>query len=699
MLTPEAIKAAADPARFPEQLKEGLEPWRVLKVYGRVFAQAQGPAAVFDVGQFDAVLGRSYAELAADGRSRHRSQDFGMIQPRGSAVRSFPRIESSVPVTDRETSVFAGIDTSIEGAAKLAGTKGDALLPSLKIISEAARRAASEFRADAPSMIAPHLAAGLREVRKLKAAIGDLDAISRANLKCILDRKEFEFSDSLIKAHGIVVDALANTEIVTPGESLDVTVNVYLNLAKGGENGGAKSQIKLVAPASWKIEQLPSDTEQGAGPQQGMRQRERPDELSRLRVTVPADEPVTEPYWLRRERTRDQFDWDQTMPRTLPFAPPRLTAQVDLALAGETVTLKQTVEYRFSDKTFGEIRRDLKVAPALTLSLQPNLLIVPSGSQDRTRNVAVEVTHHARTSTTGEVKLLMPTGFKVENDSRPLEFTRPGEKTLRQFRITVPPGVSGSFDLRAMAESAGRKFTRGFTAISYPHIEKHLVYHEAKSKIELFDVKVAPGLRVGYVMGSGDDGPEALKQLGVDVKLIDESELLSGQLSKYDTIVLGIRVYEVRDDVIANNRRLLDYVNDGGTLIVQYNKTEFVRGNFAPYPVKMDGNNRVTDEKAPVEMLVPDHPLFRFPNKITEDDWKGWVQERGLYFLNEWDSRYTSLLGSVDEAGRKQLGGQLITKVGKGNYVFTGYAWFRQLPAGVPGAYRMFANLVSLSKT
>jgi hypothetical protein len=312
--------------------------------------------------------------------------------------------------------------------------------------------------------------------------------------------------------------------------------------------------------------------------------------------------------------------------------------------------------------------------------------------------VAVEVTHNARSSTVGEVRLSVPSGFKVESDSRPLELTRPGEKTTRYFKITVPPALSGSFDLRAMAESAGRKFTRGFTAISYPHIEKHLVYNEAKSKIELFDVKVAPGLKVGYVMGSGDDGPEALRQLGVDVKLIDQAELLSGHLSKYDTIVLGIRVYEVRDDVIANNRRLLDYVNDGGTLIVQYNKTEFVRGNFAPYPVKMDGNNRVTDEKAPVEMLLPDHPLFRVPNKITEDDWKGWVQERGLYFLNDWDSRYTPLLGSVDEAGRKQLGGQLIAKVGKGNYVFTGYAWFRQLPAGVPGAYRMFANLVSLSK-
>jgi hypothetical protein len=199
-------------------------------------------------------------------------------------------------------------------------------------------------------------------------------------------------------------------------------------------------------------------------------------------------------------------------------------------------------------------------------------------------------------------------------------------------------------------------------------------------------------------MGSGDDGPEALAQLGVNVKMLTEADLISGDLSLYDTIILGIRVYEVRDDVIANNKRLLDYVEQGGTLIVQYNKTEFTRGQFAPFPVSMGGNLRVTDERAPVTVLVPDHPLFNFPNKIASDDWNGWVQERGLYFLSEWDARYTPLLSSADEGGAQLKGGQLIAQHGKGHYIFTGYAWFRQLPAGVPGAYRMFANMISWPK-
>lgn len=695
MLTPEAIKAAADPARFPEQIKQGLEPWRVLKVYGRVFQQTQGAAAVFDAGRYDPILGRSYAELAADGRSRHRSQDFGIIQGRGSQVRSYPRLESSVTTTERETDMFGGIDVTIEGAAKFAGSQSGAVLPSLKKIQEAASRAASEFRADSPSKIAPYLATGLHEVRSLKNSLGSLDATSRANLQCILDRKEAEFSDALAKSFGVIVDALANSEIVSPGESFEVNTNVYLNLARNGESGGAQTKITLRAPSTWKIDPL-GEADQGAP--QGMRQRERPDEYSRAKVTLPINEPVSQPYWLARERTKEQYDWDATMPQTLPFAPPRLVAQVDVALAGENVQIIQPVEYRFADKTFGEIRRELKVAPAVTVDLRPGLLIVPAGAHDRTRDVAIEITHQARSPLKGDVKLLAPSGFQVTGDSRPVEFSRAGEKTARQFKVTVPEGSSGSFELQAVVEADGRKYTQGFTAIAYPHIETHYLYHEAKSRVEVFDVKVASGLEVGYVMGSGDDGPQALNQLGVKVKLIDELELRSGHLSKYDTIILGIRAYEVRDDVIANNKRLLDYVADGGTLIVQYNKTEFVRGNFAPYPVKMDGGTRVTDEKAPVEVLVPDHPRFRFPNVITPQDWNGWVQERGLYFLNEWDPRYTPLLSSVDEAGRKQSGGELIAKVGKGNYVFTAYAWFRQFPAGVPGAYRLFANLVSLPK-
>ena len=702
MLTPEAIKAAADPTRFPEQIKEGWQPWRVLKVYGRVFGQGQGPSATFDVGQFDPLLGRSYAELAAEGRSKHRSQDFGMIQMRGQQVRSFVRLESSVSAPDKETSLFDGLDTSITGIAAFAGQAGERLRPALTKLQHLAARAMAEHHPQHPEQVAPHLAAGLREARTLRNTLSGLDAVARANVDALLARKEREFADALMKAHGVIVDALSNTEIVTPGETLEVTTNVYLaqsSFTAPDEAGKLPVRIKLVAPESWRVELLQPEAEpQPSTPSPFFRGRERATATSRFRVAVPADEPPSQPYWLRQERTRDQFDWDDRMPRNLPFAPPRLTAQVELSLDGERVTFTQPVEYRFADKTIGELRRELKVAPPLTVTVRPHLLVIPQESQDRTREVSVEVTHNARRATNSTVKLLVPQGWRVEADAQLLAFTRQGERTSRRFRVTPPPGTSGNFDLKAVAESDGREYASGYTAVAYPHIETRFVYHPAASKAELFDVKVAPGLNVGYVMGSGDDVPEALAQLGVNVKLLGEADLSSGDLQPYDVIILGIRAYEVREDVIANNKRLLDYVAGGGTLIVQYNKQEFTRGNFAPFPVKMDGGTRVTDEEAPVTVLVPDHPLFNYPNKITEADWKGWVQERGLYFLNEWDARYTPLLSAPDETGRQLKGGELMAQVGKGSYIFTAYAWFRQLPAGVPGAYRLFANLISLPK-
>ncbi len=695
LLAPEAIKAAADPARFPEQIKEGLQPWQVLKVYARRFGGGgAGPRAEFDVGAYDPVLGRSYNELASDGRSRHRSQDFGMIQSKGSQVRSFPRLSSAVETPEKESSLFTGIDVTITGIAKFAGAGGERLLPALTKIKDAAAKAQAEFRIAQPDLIAPHLAAGLHEVRALRGQIGNLDAVSKANVDLLLARKEHEFNDALAKAHGVVVDALSNTEIVTHGEAVDVAAHVYFAASAGNPSPAAA----LMTGKGFNVVPTEAQPEQPASGMAMLRGRETPNFVARFRATATNEAANTQPYWLAKARTKDQFDWDNSMPLNQPFGPPVATMRVELTLNGERVAINQPVEYRFADKTFGEIRRELKVAPAITLTVNPSLLVIPAGSQNRTREITVEITHNARKTTNGAVKLNAPQGWQIVNDSRPLAFTKQGEKTARTFKVTPPAGANGAFDLQAVGEADGKQFTTGYSVVSYPHIETHFIYRPAQIKVEVFDAQVAANLKVGYVMGSGDDGARALEQLGVNVHVINPTELATGDLSVYDTIVLGIRVYEVNEDVMANNKRLLEYVSNGGTLVVQYNKGEYAQGNFAPYPVKMNRGDRVTDENAPITILQPEHPLFNFPNKITPEDWKGWVQERGLYFVNDFDPKYTPLLAAPDETGKALNGGQLIAPYGKGTYIFTAYAWFRQFPAGVPGAYRLFANLVSYSK-
>lgn len=696
LLTPEAIKAAADPKRFPEQIaKEGLQPWQVLKFYGRVFGNVdRGARAEFDVGVHDPILGRSYNELASDGRSRHRSQDFGMMQMRGSQLRSFPRLNSLVNAPEVETTLFTGIDTSITGIAKFAGNKAESWMPSLTKIKDLAAKALNEFKPEQMAAIAPHLAAGLREVRALRSQLNNLDPIAKANIDGLLVRKEQEFSQALAKAHGVIVDALTNVEIVTPGEAVEIAAHVFI----GTDAKAAAANAKINLPNDWKVESMKPEPMLPMTGMAFLRFRESPSFVARFKATAPDNATPTQPYWLAKARTKEQFDWDYEMPRNLPFAPAVAHAQIELTLSGEKVTITQPVEYRFADKTFGEIRRELKVAPALTLTTHPSLLVLPASSQNRTREISVEITNNANRKTDGAVKLIAPPNWKIEADSRPLSFTKQGEKTARIFKVTPPVGANGNFELKAIAEANGKTYDNGYQIISYPHIETHFIYRPAVSKVEIFDVNVARGLKVGYIMGSGDDGPNALSQLGVNVKLISPSELASGDLSGYDTIILGIRVYEVNEDVMANNKRLLDYISNGGTLIVQYNKQEYANGNFAPYPIKMTRGDRVTDETAPITILEPNHPLFNFPNKITDADWKGWVQERGLYFLSEWDSQYTPLLASSDNLSEQLKGGQLIATYGKGSYIFTGYSWFRQFPAGVPGAYRLFANLVSYSK-
>jgi hypothetical protein len=333
----------------------------------------------------------------------------------------------------------------------------------------------------------------------------------------------------------------------------------------------------------------------------------------------------------------------------------------------------------------------------------PPLAVIPA-AKPAAREVFVAVTNGAKGKAQASVSLDLPAGWKATPASVPLGFGYEDESLSARFQVTPPPQVKvGEYTLRAVVTSpdfAGEKFANGYQEIEYPHVQRRQVIKPAETALKVVDVKTAPNLSVGYIVGVGDQVPPAIEQLGAKLTFIEPNELAWGDLSKYSVIVTGVRAYERRDDLRAYNRRLLDYAAQGGTVIVQYNKMEFNREDYGPYPAKVSGN-RVTDETAPVKVLVADHPLFNFPNKIGAVAWDGWVQERGLYFLGEKDKKYVDLVSMTDsfkDNPGEKLGSLVEGKVGKGRWIYLGLGLWRQLPAGTDGAYQLLANLISLGK-
>ena len=413
-------------------------------------------------------------------------------------------------------------------------------------------------------------------------------------------------------------------------------------------------------------------------------------------MRVPAAAELTTPYWLRTRRAGDMFAWTEEMARTQPFGPAQVTGEIDLNVYGVIFTIVQPAEYRYADRIRGELRRELNVVPAVSLDVAPALDIVPRSTTGAAREISVRMVSHAERALAGSVRLRTPDGWRVDPNEAPFELGSQGDASVVQFTVSPPAGVSvGAYTVSAEAVVDGRRFTSGVRTIAYPHIQTHRMYEPAETLVQVVDLDVAP-VSVGYIMGSGDGVPDAIRRMGLEVALLDADTLATGDLSSYDTIVVGIRASQTRPDFVANHGRLLDYVWRGGTLIVQYQQRDYVARGLPPYPAEMQ--SRVTDETAPVRILEPDHPAFNFPNAITEEDWAGWVQERNLYGFTSFDERYVPLLESADPNEPPRRGGQVYAALGDGHYVYTAYSWFRELPAGVPGAYRLFANLLSLPR-
>lgn len=687
-LAPLAVYAAADPARYPEQIEEGLLPWQASKFYvGERLADDPIAAGllVTDTGRLDPVSGRSYFQIGMRGRSQQKTQQMGTLELHGEQSSGLRLVESRIDAPHRESGIFDGIDTRISAISDFEEQLSSELAVSLRELERLAAGALKAYQPLQPALLVAPLSEGLATARSARRLARSADA------QRLLDEKIEEFQAALVMAAGITVDALSDRETVVPGSDLQVAIRVY----QLDGSVATLSDAALEMPAGWHS--ASADLEYLSNEQRA-RRRERPDAQYSFIVGVPAVAVPTEPYWLARPRARFDYDWSQAGEvRTEPFAPPLLMATVDLEIGGQPVSVTREVQHRYVDRIRGEIRRRLDVVPAVSVEPTTRLKIIALSARSGTHEMLLTVRNHSTSSVSGETALVIPDGWTVVPSSQSFSLLAQPATTTLSFEVTIPDRVAaGGYRLKAVADVDGMAFDQAMRVISYPHIQTHRVYEDAVTDFEIIDVDVAP-VHIGYVMGSGDQVPDALRLMGLDVTLLDDDALTSGDLAQFDTIVIGIRASQTRPAYVANNQRLLDFVRAGGTMIVQYQQPDFAAQGLAPYPVSMDGSVRVVDETAAVTILEPAHPVFNFPNRIGPADFEDWVQERNNYNITDFDrDRYLPLTESHDPGDPRSDGAMLYARIGDGHYVYTSYSWFRQLPNGTPGGYRIFANLLSL---
>lgn len=678
-IAPLAVKAAAD----ANQCTEAGLPWQVRKFYvSQGFRSTAEPTLRVNTGQYDFLLGRSFFEIAMEGRSQHKTQEQGVLELKGEKISGLNLIESVAPKVEKETSIFDGLDVSIRGIAQNTDNSQEIVagkLAQLQNITEKLNEQGLERE-----KILPLLAQGWK-------AASDAEWSTRyPQTKFFLQKKQDEFAEAIKLAAGIQIDALTDKETVVPGEDFLATVKIFYPAA---ENIKVK-EITLKNPAGWQIAK--TDAPQEAN--QNAFRRETGNENAYFAVKVPADARPTEPYWLESERSGYLYVWSGDKNQTLPFQPPLVSSELKIEIGGTEITLNQPVEYRFADDIRGEVRRNLAVVPMLSVSLDQKLLVVPQTAKTQTRRVVMSVTNNSSSPVNGNAGLNIVGPEKIDwkytADSRTFSLKTRGEKTAVTFDITIPPKTkAGNYRIYGQAMVGAGVLTNEMNTIAYPHIQTHRFYTRAETKVEVLDLKTVP-LKIGYIAGSGDRVADAIGRMNFDVGFLAENDLTNGDLSRFDVIVVGIRASQTRPDFVANHQRLLDYVRGGGTMIVQYQLP--VYQSLLPFPAQMTA--RVTDENTRVTILDAANPVFNFPNKITDEDFKGWVQERNLYAFSTFDAKYKPLLESHDTNEPENKGGLVVAEIGKGKYVYCSYAFFRQLPAGVPGAYRLFANILSLPK-
>jgi len=740
-LAQEAFRVAADPARFPEHIKAGLRPWQARKVYqagagnpggGAAQSSAGGAAPPqrpvrISTGDYDPLLGMSWAQVGTLARRAHLCQGMGQTESRpGESGGSYSLYDSQPRVAGDEQDVFEGIDTSLRRLAAFASGQ-EAKVPSLgadlAAIEASAQGAIDAFDARATQKTLPHIVRGLGQVRALRATVAasTLTADAREEIVWRLDRKERDFMKALELAQGVVTHVTVPDGNVVRGQNVEVMAQVF----NTGRDTMSVDEVSLQVPQGWT-----------ATLKQGQPGTLKYNETATLiyNVTVGPNARYSQPYWKRKpgpvEKTGgDIYDLEIPEHHLLPWSPPDVTATVKYSAGGAAATLTAPAYYRYDGPWVGgEKQKILNVVPNVSVKLTPDIAVVPLAAGGRKKEFRVSVLNNAQGGSAVTVRLETPAGWQVEPATATLNFSVEEEEMSAQFFVTPPVKVTpGEAVIRAVAVRGSETFRDGYQVIAYNHIQTRHLFHPAASKIKMIDVVVPPNRQVGYVMGTGDEVPAAIRQLGATVTMLSADDIAFGDLSKYSTIVLGIRAYEKRPDLRAYNQRLFDFARNGGHLVVQYNKTAMNqlgggqagppagtftgapgggrggRGGgappnspYVPYPGGIT-SNRVTVEEAPIRVLEDGTTEMNRPNRITAADFEGWVQERGLYFFGANDARYTDILAATDpwafNPGEKK-GMLTVAQLGKGTWTYVGLGLWRQLPAGTPGAYRILANLI-----
>ncbi|MEO5922712.1 MAG: PIG-L family deacetylase [Bryobacteraceae bacterium] len=664
ILGKEAFTLAADPTKFPEQLAY-VQPWQAKRLLqnsagggpggpggrgGPANAAPAEPGVDIDLGAYSPELGFSYGQIAGMSRSQHRSQGMGAAERPGAQKNTLVTLAGDKATKD----LFEGID--ISWGRITGGTR----------VTPIVERALAAFEPAHPEK----LLAALAEARPLIAAINDP----------LAQRKLVELDELMALASGLYLEAQANDFAVTPGSDLKVNASATVRLPVQVSITGVRLTGMQGAPS----QDIPPTVLVNNQPTQYP-----------LTVKVPANQPYSGPYWLAQPKNGTMYNIpDQRLIGNADNAPV-LEAHFKMRIAGTEVELTRPVRHRYVDRVYGELFRPLEVVPPVAIDISTNAIAFTSPAP---RQIEVPVRSNSGKQS-GDVRLEVPAGWQVTPATRHFDLTFTDEQSTVAFQLT-PPAADSKGVIRAIAQVGTSAVSVGLVRINYPHIPVQMLLPAAQTALLKANITNL-AKTVGYVMGAGDEVPDAIRQLGAEVTLLTTQDLARGDLSKFDAVVTGVRAWNTRADLRANYQRLFAYANNGGTVIVQYNVNEGgptgPLEHIGPYPIRTSGS-RVTVEQAPITFPNPQLKLLHAPNEITQTDFDAWVQERGLYFADQWDEKYQSVLASNDPGEESLKGGMLFTQYGKGVYIFSAYDWFRELPAGVPGAYRLFANMLSAGK-